>query len=119
MALTDRSLAHHARFARALALVSTLGASAAGCYEAHAIGGSTDGAAPDAARPDSAAPDSAAPDSAAPDSALVDAGLDTGLTCETCDCSWTSPPPENSCEAAGLWMCCAAVGPLAPPDLAV
>jgi hypothetical protein len=103
MALPDRALAHPLRFARTLALVSSLGASAAGCYDVHRV-------VSDAGPTDS---------NASPDSALADAGHDAGLTCETCSCSWTTPPPETSCESAGLSWCCAAVGPLAPPDLAV
>ncbi len=103
------ALPHHIRFARTLALVSSLGASIAGCYDAHQLGREP---------VDSATPDGAAPDSARPDSAMVDAGRDTGLTCGTCECSWTTPPSPTSCEAAGLSDCCLALGPLAPPDLA-
>ena len=45
---------------------------------------------------------------------------DTGvLTCADCDCGWGGFDAGSApqCEAIGLWSCCAAVGPMAPPDL--
>ena len=94
---SPRSLAHHVRFARTLALLTGLGAGAAGCYGSHVVGA------------DSGPVDTAAPDSAFADAALRDTGHDAAATCETCTCSFGTPPPSGSCEAAGLWMCCAAI----------
>jgi hypothetical protein len=106
MASTNRSLAHHLRFARTLALVSSLGATASGCYASH-TGTAIDDGGP-------------APDGSPADGAIADTGHDAAaLSCETCVCDFSVPPPANSCQSAGLSTCCATIGPLAPPDLAV
>ncbi len=94
---------HYLRFARALALVSTVG-SAAGCHAVH----ERPGDAPDAAVADARQ---------GPDAVVVDAGPpDTGDRCDQCDC-YTSNGPLPNCSTVGYWECCAVVGPLAPPDL--
>lgn len=83
---------HYLRFARAVALVS-VAAATPGCYASHL-------------RPEDQ-----------PDAAMADAGApDTGgNACSTCDCNLRGP---GSCDARGLFMCCATLGPLSPPDLA-
>lgn len=85
---------HYLRFAQAIALVS--GALTPGCYASHVR--SAD----------------------APDAAMADAPMaDTGPVspCATCDCN-RGPATPNSCETQGHFECCAALGPLAPPELA-
>ena len=48
---------------------------------------------------------------------IADAAL---FDCGTCDCGFGGiDSGVQSCEAAGHFECCVAVGPLAPPDLAV
>ncbi len=93
---------HFLRFAQALALVSGLGL-ASGCAVSHDPLPTSDAGGGDA-------------------SPLADAGADAFvLSCETCDCVFggDTPPPPNSCEALGLFGCCATAGPLPPPELAV
>jgi hypothetical protein len=132
MARTPSTDSHHVRFARAIALVATLGgvSTLAGCYDQHGMGGDaalSDASTPDASTPDASTPDAAPIADAGHDAGndahvvLVDAGADAALTCETCVCLFDGEPPpgEVDCNDVGLWTCCAAIGPLAPPELAV
>ncbi len=104
---------HYVRFARALALLGTLGGPI-GCGTATGPANDTGATPPDAAAADAAR----AIDSATP---LADAGgdIDAFFDCTTCTCGLTAGD-------AGLPFCpgdrvvtcgCAAVGPLFPPDL--
>lgn len=95
---------HYLRFARALALVSTVGGATAGCYAVH----ERPGDAPDAAGSDAARADAAMPDTGPPD---------TGDRCDQCSCYGSSPLPD--CYTLDYYECCAVIGPLAPPDLPV
>ncbi|MFO0684693.1 MAG: hypothetical protein U0234_21735 [Sandaracinus sp.] len=96
---------HYLRFARALALVSTVastGGAVAGCHAAH----ERPGDAPDAARPD-----------ARVDAFAIDTGPpDTGDRCLQCEC-YTMTGTLPSCQTLGYVECCAVIGPLAPPNL--
>lgn len=101
------------RFARALTLTSGLGASAAGCYAAHELPGVDGGGGGPSDAP-------LVVEGGADVGARRDAGADAPVvaTCATCSCSWVAlDAGAPSCEAIGLWDCCGAVGPLAPPDL--
>jgi hypothetical protein len=89
---------HYVRFARALALAGSL-AGASGCYQSNG---------PEA-EPDAGPP-------------VADAmpGEDAGLTCADCACAFPGGDLSDAgrtCDSIGLWGCCVAVGPLAPPDL--
>ena len=99
---------HYLRFARAVALVSCV-TSLSGSYASHQRPGDA---------PDAAGADAARPDAASPDTSLADAGPpDAGDPCASCECDYVGGRPD-SCEARGLWQCCAVQGPLAPPELA-
>lgn len=111
-------LPHYARFARSLALLGGLGA--AGCSTSNTL--DPDAAAgTDAARVEDAF---AAADSATPsDDAAV--AVDADL-CATCGCFGFTPEDAGvdagvpDCNTIpGAEICCAAIGPLFPPDLAV
>ena len=137
---------HYLRFARALALCSSL-AVVPGCpssSEAPAAGDEDDAPGTDApssvdapalvdapsltdAPSTTDAPsmtDAALADAALADAALYDAGSDDaavamedGGDCTACECFLATDAGLPSCEAVGLISCCVAVGPLAPPDL--
>lgn len=101
---------HFLRFAQSLALgvgVATL----AGC----ASSTSPDGSAPDAASNDVASNDVSSSDSTAAEDVL---------SCASCECTGLVPPDVATGDAAlpactgeALGRCCAAVGPLPPPEL--
>lgn len=91
---------HYVRFARALALVTAFGAP--GCGTATTL-------------PEG---DSGAPNDAA---TIADSGADAGASfdCTTCTCGLTADDAGVPfCTGDAVITCgCAAVGPLAPPDL--
>ena len=94
------------RFAQALAFTSGVGTALAGCYASHEVAAAGDGG----PRTDAPSVTDARSDR--------DAGRDAPVTCATCTCSWGGVDAgAPGCEALGLWECCAAVGPCAPPDL--
>jgi hypothetical protein len=96
MARAEARAPHHARFAAAIALVSST--ALAGCYEAHER---VDPSRPvDAARADAQESDAGPPDCRSP---------------LPCTCATLSMP--GTCDAVGLSVCCPIVGPLAPPSL--
>lgn len=95
---------HFLRFARALALGTTVTV-AAGCASSTSPDGSADVASADSTAMDSTTPADVNP-------------------CSTCECVGLVPPDASaadsgraSCESLGLVSCCAAVGPLPPPEL--
>lgn len=55
-------------------------------------------------------------DAAADDAEVADAGM---FDCLTCDCFGVEDAGRVDCNMAGHIECCVAIGPLAPPDLAV
>ena len=91
---------------RWLVLVPVAGAVLGGCYASHEVAAAGDGG----PRTDAPSVTDARSDR--------DAGRDAPVTCATCTCSWGGVDAgAPGCEALGLWECCAAVGPCAPPDL--
>lgn len=111
---------HYLRFARALALVGSIGGATAGCGMAttpSATDGGGNGNDGGATQPDTG---TTVADTGTPldDAAIADAGpaSDAYLFCDLtmCSCGFTADdaglPP---CDIG----CCAAVGPLAPPNL--
>lgn len=108
---------HYLRFARSLALLGGIGAAAAGCASTNTPGEDAASTTVDAA----SAPDAfASIDDAGP---VPDDAFDI---CATCLCTGFTPDDAGidagvpSCETlAGAAVCCAAIGPLSPPDLAV
>lgn len=102
---------HFLRFARALALSA---GALAGCASATANG-------------DAGSADSAADTATSGDAVTVADGSSTP-DADPCTCVCTGlepplpdggmpPPPPNACMGTQLGMCCAAVGPLPPPEL--
>jgi hypothetical protein len=81
---------HYVRFARAIALVSSV--SSAGCYQVHERGVD------------------AGPD----DAAIADV---PDAPCLRCTCGTFTR--TGTCDTMGYSFCCPIVGPLAPPDLPV
>lgn len=104
---------HYVRFARALALASTLGG-VAGCGASTTLPESDAAAGNDAA----SVSDAATLDDAA---IVADAGsdVDAFFDCTTCTCGLTADDAGVPfCSGQATLTCgCAAVGPLAPPDL--
>jgi hypothetical protein len=106
---------HYLRFAQALALVSGL-AGVTACADSHA---------PDDAGMESDG--SVVADSGARDAGRRDAGHDAGtpdagFTCDMCGCWFgvdAGPGSLPDCDSTGHFECCAAIGPLFPPDLPV
>ncbi len=104
---------HYLRFARALALVGSMGGTAAGCGMATTPAGTDAGGG--TADTGSTQPDTG---TVLDDAAIADAGseVDAYLNCDMtmCTCGLTA-------DDAGLPLCnqncCVAVGPLAPPNL--
>jgi hypothetical protein len=113
---------HFVRFAQALALVTGL----AGCAATHSgdgdsgRGGDAGGGGDDAAMIADAA-------SATDGGTRADVGTSTDAGelvdadfCGSCDCGFgTVDSGRPTCDSIGHFECCAVVGPLAPPDLAV
>jgi hypothetical protein len=105
---------HFLRFAQSLALGVGM-AALAGC-------GST--TTPDASTQDVAANDSTTTnDASSNDVASSDAAEDV-ISCASCECTGLVPPdvqvPDSglpACTGEALGRCCAAVGPLPPPEL--
>lgn len=102
---------HYVRFARALALASTLGG-VAGCGTSTTLPENDAATGADAATVDDAA-------------TLADAGSDAGsdvdafFDCATCTCGLTADDAGLPfCPSEQIVTCnCAAVGPLSPPNL--
>lgn len=109
---------HYVRFARAIALLGGL-AGVSACAASTELDRSDAHVDADAARGDGGGDDDAG--SALADAGALDAGapVDSGHTCETCVCTFgTDAGPVVSCDSVGLEVpCCAAAGPLFPPDL--
>lgn len=102
------------RFACAIALTSGVGASASGCYASHEGVPAGDAGPRRDAR--TVVADTPPPRDVGPDVPVVVA--DAPLTCADCDCVFgVDAGPRPSCDSLGLWSCCAAIGPCAPPDL--
>jgi hypothetical protein len=97
---------HYLRFARAVALVGSIGG--VGCGMATTPDADTGPGSPDAAATGDAGTDAAV--------ATVDANQpDAYRDCSTCSCGLIADDAGlPSCDP----VCCVAVGPLAPPDLA-
>jgi hypothetical protein len=116
------SAPHYVRFARSLALLGGLGAAATGCDA------TTHSPTPDAAAgPDATIADDAAVATAdAPGEDAPAVASDAFDVCTTCGCFGFAPDDAgvdagvpDCLTLAGAEICCAAVGPLFPPDLAV
>lgn len=105
-ATRQESAPHYLRVARALALVGGMSA-LGGCYSATSP--EVEG---DAGARRDAAPIADAGRDAGHDAGWVDA-------CSSCVCEgWVDGGPDaTGCESSGHWECCAAIGPLFPPDL--
>jgi hypothetical protein len=102
---------HFLRFAQSLALGASVTAALAGC------GSSTS---PDASSPDVAQADTATPSDVAVDSTVTN----DANPCASCQCVGLVPPDSQTgdsgvpaCTGDQLGMCCAAIGPLPPPEL--
>ncbi|MFO0684414.1 MAG: hypothetical protein U0234_20340 [Sandaracinus sp.] len=104
---------HYLRFARALALVGSIGGASAGCGMATTPsgtdggGGTTDTGSP---QPDTG--------TTVDDAAIADAGIETDayLNCDMTMCSCGLTATDAGLPECDI-RCCAAVGPLAPPNL--
>ena len=110
---------HFLRFTQTLALGTTVALSAAGC------GSSTS---PDASSQDVAQNDRTTQgDSTAPPSDVSSVDSTTpsdALSCASCQCAGLVPPDSQTpdaglpvCSGDLLGLCCAAIGPLPPPEL--
>lgn len=112
------------RFARALALCSSL-AALPGCPSSSgsdAGGTDTPSTSDTPALADAPSTEDAPSSEDAPSTedapALADAPVEDAGDCSTCDCGFSGIDAGLPlCDSVGLILCCAAVGPLAPPEL--
>ncbi len=121
---------HYVRFARSLALLGGLGATAAGCYGTSGAPDAAVGPMQDAYSADDAPLARVDAYSAvdAPIAASDAPATDDANLCATCVCVGGFYPEDAAGADAGgpdcytipgAEICCAAIGPLFPPDLAV
>ena len=100
---------HSLKFARALIVASGLtGLGFSGCGRGGPVEPGTD-----------AGSDAGAvlADAGTVDAGQADAGVDAGFTCASCSCAPPLDGGQAECSAVGHFECCAAVGPLNPPNL--